>query len=313
MKRILVCLLICLAAPVQAHERITIVLPFATGGSASDLARKVQDGLSKAGMTVVVENKPGAGGTAAAEYVANHPEPDSVMLITASGAMTAWPHVQRLRFNVFDDVRPMTLLGDFKVALVVSPFLKSRIHTVDDYVRLVRENPDGWGSYAMPSAGTIPHLFAELFSVQHADRLPLRAVAYRGEAPALLDLLGSQVPAAFVTVAGAQQFESKGIRILAVSGDRRSATLPDVPTFRELNYDITATSWFAAYVSARMSPGTFNVLDQEIEKIMRSGDMVMWMRAVGLEATPYGVQALRDAHRRDYEKWRPIAESVLKK
>jgi len=224
------------------NRPLSWVVGFAPGGISDQGARTVAKTLSeKLGQTVIVENKPGAGGIVAAEYVANA-KPDGYTLLYASNGVMA-ANVSLYKKLSYDPLKSFTLIhgfGSSPLVLVVpesSPF-----KTVKDLVDHARQNP-GKLSYASVGNGTASHLVSELMA-KHAG-ITMTHVPYRGSAPGMTDLLAGRVDLMFdYSIVVKPQIEGGKLRALAQTGATRMVSHPDVPTFGELGYkDVQFAAW----------------------------------------------------------------------
>ena len=241
---------IALAATAQAQtERpVRIIVGFPAGATLDSLARQIADKLRAGlGQPVIVENRTGAAGRLAAEYVKSQPGDGVTLLMTPLANMVTMPHSHKgLRYDPFRDFAPVSHVASFQITFAVGPAVPSQ--TLRDYVALVRKDPNA-GSYASAAAGSIPHFLGVMFA--RTAGIELTHVPYKGTAPALTDLVGGQIAAAVMTVPDIVPLHKAGkLRALAVAGARRSEALPEVPTFKEQGYDLEGSGWYAVFAPA---------------------------------------------------------------
>jgi len=205
---------------------VRIVVPFAAGGSTDIIARLIGQWLSeRLGQQFVIENRPGAGSNIGTEVVVNAP-PDgyTLLLVGASSAINATLY-EKLNFNFLRDITPVAGIISIPFIMVVNPSFPAK--TVPEFIAYARTNP-GKVNVASGGNGTAGHLSGELFKM--ITGLNMVHVPYRGEAPALTDMLGGHVHAMFGTMPASIEYIRAGkLRPLAVTSARRSEVLPDLP------------------------------------------------------------------------------------
>ena len=222
-----------------------IVVPFAAGGSTDIIARLIGQWLSeRLGQQFVIENRPGAGSNVGTEVVVNAP-PDgyTLLLVGASSAINATLY-EKLNFNFLRDITPVAGLISIPFIMVVNPSFPAK--TVSEFIAYARANP-GKVSMASGGNGTAGHLSGELFKMMAGVNMV--HVPYRGEGPALTDMLGGHVQAMFGTMPASIEYVRAGkLRPLAVTSARRSELLPDLPTVGEFvpGYEASAVQGVGA-------------------------------------------------------------------
>jgi tripartite-type tricarboxylate transporter receptor subunit TctC len=298
-------LALALSPPASAQEgTIRIVLGFPAGASSDLLTRLLADQMRAAlGQAVIVENRTGAGGQLANEAVKNAAPDGTTLLMTPVATMSIYPHSYRsLRYDPFKDFEPLAHLANFQLALGVSAKVPAR--TVAEYVALVKKDPK-WGYYASAAPGSIPHFFGVMFA--RAAGLEMTHVPYKGTAQVLQALAAGEIAAATTLAAdiGALARSDKA-RILATTGAQRSPTFPDVPTFKEVGFDIEGTGWYALFAPAKIPPGIAARLSTAAIDAMRSSTVRLRLESMGVEPTGLGPQELAAVMKRDYERWGPV-------
>src|SRR6266480_3964891 len=241
--------------PAQAHSQdypakpIRIVVPFSPGGVADNSARVVADPLgARLGQQVLVENRPGASGNIGTQAVAQAAPDGYTLLLGFDGTMVINPHVfPKLPFDTLKDFAPVTKLGDATLILVAHPSVPAR--NLAEFIAHARARP---GSFAYGTSGTggTPHLAGELLKLRTG--IALEHVPYKGGGQAITAVVGGQIPLVFTAIATAQQYVRAGRLVgLGVPGARRSAALPEVPTFVESGlpgFDVS--SWTGIFAPA---------------------------------------------------------------
>src|SRR5689334_5149230 len=213
------------------HGPLRIVVGFAPGGASDKVARIVADKLGpKLGVPVVVDNKTGAGGRLAAQQVKLTPAGQNVLMLANPAVMVVAPLV--FKDNGYDgekDFVPVSHVNDYEFALSVATAVP--VKELSHLVAWMRANPEK-ANFGVPATGSLPHFFALMMGEKAKVRAEV--VGYRGSGPLLTDLIGGQVPIAFDTFdVDLPQHQAGKIRILAVSGARRSPFAPEIPTFKE--------------------------------------------------------------------------------
>lgn len=262
---------------------ITLVVPYPPGGAADTLGRIFARhlALQMPGATVVVDNKPGAGTVVGATAVAQAAPDGYTLLFTGNTTYTLNPALKaKLPYDPIRSFESLELLGASPLVLNVHPGVAAR--SVQELAALVKAQP-GKLSYASFGAGTTSHFAGELF--RHQAGLDLVHVPYKGSAPAMQDLIGGQVPIAFDTnVATVPQVQAGKIRALALTGPRRLATLPGVPTLAESGFpgfDITA--WLGPVAPRGLPEAVRGTLRKAVADAMATPAMKADLEKAGLD------------------------------
>ena len=281
---------------------IKLVVPFPPGGVADIIARPLAESLSNyLGQSVVVDNKGGATGTIGASFVANAPPDGYTLLLGTSNEITMSPTLfKTLPYDPNTAFTPITPVGDFPNVLVVGPSITSK--NFNEFVELIRSKPNRI-TFASSGTGSTNHLTAVLFANQ--AKLDIVNVPYRGGGPALADLLGGQVDALFATLPSAMaQIKAGKLRALAVTGNARSATLPEVPTIKELGIPgVTVTTWNGVLAPAKLPPKLAKQLQEAIVHVAEEPGFKEKMLSVGVEPTTSSSAEFSARIRTEYEKW----------
>lgn len=263
---------IALGANAQALEGgpLRIVVGYAPGGATDRVARIVGDKLgAKLGVTVLVDNKPGAGGRLAAQQVKNTPVSQNVLMLANPAVMIVAPLV--FKDNGYDaerDFVPVSHVNDYEFALSVSTAVPVR--ELSHLLAWMRANPEK-ANFGVPATGSLPHFFGLMMGEK--AKVKAEVVGYRGSGPLITDLIGGQVPIAFDTLdVVIPHNESGKLRILAMSGAKRSPFAPNVPTFKEAGLDLAATGWNTFFAPATMPPAKVARLSQAIREVMQDPD-----------------------------------------
>ena len=266
-------------------KSIRIVVPFPPGGIADVMARVFGQKFSDSwGQSVVVENRAGAGGNIGAEIVAKSP-PDGYTLVMGSIG-THSVNISLFSKMPFDPVRdfaPVALVIKSQNLLVVHPSVPAK--SVKELIALARARP-GQLAYASAGNGTAGHLAGELFKA--LAKIDLVHIPYKGNTPAIADLMGGQTSMTFATMPTVlPQVKGNRLRALAVTGAQRSPALPNTPTVAEAalaGFDVT--NWIGIFAPAGTAPDIVNKLNAEIMRIMRLPDVEPRLAAEGAQFTP---------------------------
>jgi len=299
--------LVALAAafPAAAQQgAVRIVLGFPAGATADILSRLLAEHMrGTLGRPVIVENKVGAGGQIANEVVKAAAPDGNTLLVTPVATMAIFPHSYsgQLRYDPFRDFAPVAHLSNFQIGFGVAASVPAK--TLAGYVAAVKKDPK-LGYYASAAAGSIPHFFGVMFA--RTAGIELTHVPYKGTAPALQALAAGDVSAISTVAADIGTLVRSGrARLLAVSGEKRAAAFPDVPTFKESGYDLVALPWYAMFAPAGTPQAAIDNVSQAAIAAMHDHGLHARLEQMGLEPTGLGPQELAKILKADYEKWGP--------
>lgn len=272
------------AAPAAAYPSasIRLIVAFPPGGPSDTLARIVGERLAvHLGQSVVIDNRPGAGGNIAAVVAAKAP-PDGYTLLMGNNSILATNAALygHLDFDPIRDFAPITLIGLQPNILVVNPSLQA--HSVAELVALAKAEP-GKLNFASSGAGTAAHLAGELFKLQAG--IDIVHVPYRGAAPALTDLVGGRTQMMFATSASVLSFIRSGkLRALAVTTAKRSPAVPDLPTIAESGYpNFEATTWHGLVAPAKTPAPIIDKLAKATDVVLKEPDVQKRLDSLGVE------------------------------
>jgi tripartite-type tricarboxylate transporter receptor subunit TctC len=276
---------LALAMPVQAQtypERpLRVIITFAPGGPADIFARMLQPKLTESlGQPLVIDNRPGAGGTIAEGLLAKA-APDGYTLMMSGDSGPANAHLYRgLSYDLFRDLLPVSLLTQVPLALVVNPAVPAT--SLAEFVAHARSRP-GQLSYGSPGTGTTSHLYVELF--KGFAGIEMTHVPYKGGVPAMSDLIGGQVQALLLSVTlSAPQVRGGKVRAVAMTGEKRSHMLPQVPTFAEVGYpELKTSTWTGLWLPAGTPPAIVQRLHAEFAKAARAPENEARIHELGAE------------------------------
>jgi len=286
-----------------------IISGFPAGGTADALARRVGDRMrGQYAASVVVDNKPGAGGQIGVLTLRDSPADGTSLLITPSSMLSIYPYTYpKLRYTL-DDVTPVSLGAMFDHGLAVGPGVPESVRTLADLLDWMRAN-SGSANYGSPGAGSMPHMVGVLLG-QFA-KIDMRHIAYRGTVPGMQDLLGGQIPA-FWGPTGDYLQHSKGgkLRVLAIAGARRSAFLPQVPTLTELGYPLKVSEWYGFFLPGKASADTVQRASRALQAALVHPEVVDYGKQYGLEVKPSSAAQLVQMLKADADQWRSLIKQT---
>lgn len=293
----------CLAqAGDYPQKPITVVVPFAAGGSVDSAARVVLQGMSdRLKQSFVIENVAGASGTIGTQKVVRSPADGYTLLLATSAHLAQNPHIYTdLRYSALTDFDPIAPLGITANVLAVA--VGSPIRSLDD---LVRESTRVAVTYGSPGAGTTAHLAVEMLAQK--DRLKLVHAPYRGAGPALNDAVGGHLGFVSVSVPSAAPLIHGGkLRGIALTGLNRSPLVPGVPSIAEKIPDFNAVGWYSVVAPKGTDRVASVRLHEVISRITAMPDVRAAWAAQGIEVMNATQAEFAAFMRADYERWGPI-------
>ncbi len=299
-------------APGYPSKTIKIVVPFAVGGIADTFARVIGQKLADAwGQAVVIENKTGAGGNIGADLVAKSAPDGYTLLLSNIGTHAVNIHLMKsMPFDPVKDFVPIAHVLDAEGLMVVNPDVKAK--TVAEVIAPAKAQP---GKPTSPSGGpgTPSHLAGEMF--KSAAKVDIVHVPYKGNSPAITDLVGGQTTMAFATMPTVMPMVKAGrLRALAVIGSTRAAALPEVPTVAESGLPGFAVSnWIGLFAPAGTSPEIVKRVNAEVLKIMQSPEVVKRLETEGAKFVPMSAEQFADFQKAELAKWgKAIREAGIK-
>jgi tripartite-type tricarboxylate transporter receptor subunit TctC len=294
---VLAALAFAVAAPAQAQadKMITLVVGFAPGGTSSVVAHYLASGLqAKLDRSVVVENRAGAGGLVAADFVKKQPPDGSTLLVLSSTSLMKFPPTPQLA--------PIAQVATFEYVFVVGP--KVPATTLPEYLDEARADP-ALRTYASPGAGTLSHLIAEALAQQ--TEVPLVAVHFRGSAPAATNVLGGHVAAAVLPMPDYVPLR-ESVRAIAVGAEARSPLLPQVQTVSEAKYAAVTPGWLGLFAPQDTPPEMTQMLSDAAKAALGSDPQFLVDR--GFQPTGTTPEEMATIHQRDYDRWLPVLQKL---
>ncbi|MBC7435354.1 MAG: twin-arginine translocation pathway signal protein [Bdellovibrionales bacterium] len=295
----------------QAMDNLKIVTGFAAGGTSDTLCRRVATRMAPGyATTAVVENKTGAGGQIAVQFVKEAKPDGATLLQTPTSILTIYPHIyKKLPYDPMVDLTPASLACVFDFGLAVGPAVPLTVRNVPEFLAWAKANPAG-ANFGSPAAGSTPHFIGALLGKDAG--IDMKHAAYRGTQPAMLDLLGGNISAVSGPIGDLTQHLPTGrVRILGVSGTKRSRFAPDVPTYEEQGLkNVTHSEWFAFLLPARTPADVAARMSAALKTALAQKDVIDGLAGFGLEAMSSTPSELTDLLKRDTAKWAPIVKAV---
>lgn len=261
---------------------ITFVVPYAAGGANDNSARITAQWLGKVlKQNILVENRTGASGAIAAEFVARAPADGYTLFMTASPTLAIVPHMQKVNYDPFKSFAPISIIDAGSIVIAVNPNLPAR--TFSELVAYAKPRPNKL-DYATGATGSTGHLSMALL-LKRAG-LTMTHVPYKGSAPAVVAVLGGHVPVYVGTLSdGIEHHKSGKLRIIGVSSIKRSSELPDVPTIAEQGYPGYTTAFWNALVAPAGTPGdVIATIADALRAACRDAGFNAKYQALGVEA-----------------------------
>ena len=296
-------------AHAQADKTLKVLVGFPPGGSidivSRVLAEKMKDDLK---ANIIIENKAGAGGRVAADLLKSSPADGSVVMITPVVVPVLAPLVfSKLNYNPATDFAPVGHVCSFNFALSVPASLP--VKNIAEFVAWLKANPQK-ANFGSPAPGSLPHFFGEMLSRE--AKADMVHVPFAGGAAMMNAIMGGQVSAGIDVVLEALEAHKAGkVRILATSGDRRSAVLPDVPTFKESGYpNIVASGWFAMYAPAKTPAASIEAINRALNKALTHPEVLDRFGKLALEAGGGSAADLTRLEQASTARWAPVVKAT---
>jgi tripartite-type tricarboxylate transporter receptor subunit TctC len=283
---------------------VTIVVPFAPGGSTDATARMLASKLhAQFNQTFIVENKPGAGGNVGADFVAKAAPDGYTLLLATSSHVTNISLYKSLPYDFVRDLAPVSQVAVIPSLLVVNPAVPAR--TLPEFIRLIRQS--NAVSYGSSGSGSSPHLAAAVFDKMAGGKMV--HVPYKGSGPALVDLLGGQIQAVFAPFVDALPHVRAGkLRALGITSKSRSGLLPEVPAIAEALPGYEVVLWNGIFAPARTPPDVTARLSRAIVEVLRQEDTKKLLAEQGSEPMGSTPQAFRQYVAGEIPKWKALVE-----
>src|SRR5262245_6044890 len=311
--RIAAVLLLLSGAGAQAQSYpthpITLVAPFPPGASTDFIARLIREPLADAlGQSVIIENRPGAGGTTGTAAVANAAPDGHTLLVTVNAPVTMYVYLQKnFPFDPKTALAPITTAAD--VVLVLAVHSSVPVKTVSELIEYARQNRDKKLSYGSAGIGPAHHTAGEL--LKKKPGIDMLHVPYRGGAPAIQDLVAGHIPISFgTTPAVLPQAAAGSIRIVALAEAKRSPDMPDVPTIAETVPGVVTATWVGLFAPAGTPKAIIDRLNRIVVEALKRPDIIEKLRQQGAIAVAGTPEELGERVRTELARWGRIIPSI---
>jgi tripartite-type tricarboxylate transporter receptor subunit TctC len=299
---------LALPAAAQAEfpkqKPITLVVPFAPGGGNDILARAIAPRMGQLlGQTIVIDNRPGAGGNLGTELV-SRAAPDGYTLVIASSQVTMNPFLDmKVPFRIERDFEPVGLLGSVPIVLVAN--IQEPYKTLPEFIAHAKAHP-GKLNYSSPGNGTPQHLAGEVFA--KLNKTEMLHVPYRGTGPSITDLIAGQVQVSFATYASvAQHVQAGKLRALGVAGQKRTTLMPELPTFGDAGmkgYD--ASLWYSLLAPAKTPAAVVNKLNEAMAAALKDPAVARQIAGQGFEVQSSTPAELKAYIGQELKRWERV-------
>jgi tripartite-type tricarboxylate transporter receptor subunit TctC len=289
-----------LHAQTLGTARLLIGAP--AGGAGDTFLRRVAEKMrGQYAGSVIVENKPGAGGQIALTTTRDAAADGSTMLMTPSTFFSVYPHTYaKLPYSVDGDFAAVSLMAYTNFGLAVGPLVPENVKTLKDFMDWSRANPDK-ATYGSPAPGSVPHLIVAAAARQFDA--PLRHIPYKGSVPGLQDMRGGQIAAMSSPIGALLPHLASGVRVLAVSGSGRSTLVPNTRTYREQGVPIVGREWFGMFLPGKASAEVVTRASTQLRQALQQPDLIASAASLGLEVESSTPQELQAMIRADSEEW----------
>jgi len=284
---------------------IKIVVPYPAGGGSDVVARLIADKMKDSlGQTVIVENKPGAGGRIGTEYAKGQPADGTTLLVVNPALFVVAPVVfSKLAYDPDTDFAPVSLITTYQFCVSVPP--TSEVKDVKGLVEWIKKNPNQ-ANYGSPAAGSLPHFFGLM--IGKVAGVEMVHSSYNGSGPLVTALIGGQIPMGVDAYDAQSAYHPDKIRILATAGTARKK--PDIPTFTEQGFpEIEGVGWNAIVVPAKTPKAVIDKLGAAIIKAIQSPDVVEKIQGLGNDAVGTTPAEFAAILKKDRERWVPIIKA----
>lgn len=299
------------SAQAGAFESARIVTGFPPGGTSDTICRRVAERLKPGyAKTVVVDNRSGAGGQIAIQHMKTQSPDGTTLLQTPMSMLGIYPHIyKKLGYDPVADLTPASLGAVFDFGFAVGPAVPATVKNIPDFLAWCKANPTQ-ANYGSPAAGSVPHFIGVL--IGRAGGVDLKHIPYRGTQPAILDMMGGQVPAVSGPVGEFTQHVASGrCRVLAATGAQRNKFAPDVATLAEQGFkDLVFSEWFGFYLPGKAPGDVVQRANSALRTALAAPDVIDGLAVMGLEAKSSSPGELEAMLKADSERWGPIVKSI---
>ncbi len=289
-------------------KTITLVVPTAAGGGNDAMARTIAQKLGPLlGQTIIIDNRAGANGSIASEYVARAAADGHTLMFGYIATHGMNPALQKLRYDPVADFTPVGLVGYSPTLMVASN--SAPVKDVRDLVAQLKARPDKF-TYASAGNGTAPHFAAELFKLNAG--VAMTGIPYKGSAPAITDTIGGQTQFMFPSLFTALPHVKSGkLRAMAVAGPKRVPYLPDVPTLKEAGVDgVDVMQWYGLFAPARTPKAVVDKINQALNQVLSDKEIVKRIEDHGADVETSTPDQLGALVKTELVKWRRVVQAA---
>ena len=289
-------------------KTITIVVPTAAGGGNDAMARTIAQKLGPLlGQTIIIDNRAGANGSIASEFVARAPADGHVLMFGYIATHAMNPALQKLRYDPVADFAPVGLVGYSPTLMVASA--SAGIKDVKDLVAQLKAKPDKF-AYASAGNGTAPHYAAELFKLSAG--VEMLGVPYKGSAPAVSDTIGGQTQVMFPSFFTALPHVKSGkLKALALAGPKRSPLLPDVPTLKEAGVEgVDVQQWYGFFAPANTPKAVIEKLNKALNQVLADKETIKRIEDHGADVESSTPEQLGALVKSELAKWKGVVQKA---
>ncbi|MEJ8859860.1 tripartite tricarboxylate transporter substrate binding protein [Variovorax robiniae] len=301
--------LTCASAVAAFPEKaITIVVPTAAGGANDAMARVIGQAMSVSlKQPVIVDNKAGANGAIASEFVMRAPADGYTLMLGYIATHAMNPALQKLRYDPVKDFEPVGMVGSSATLMVVSPSVKA--NNAKELVAYIKANPNQV-SYASAGNGTAPHFAAEMFKLSTGTTM--LHVPYKGSAPAVTDTIGGQTQVMFPSLFTAIPYVKGGkLKAIGVAGSKRSHLMPDVPTLKEQGIDnVDVSQWYAIFAPAKTPKAVVDQLNKALNEALADKTVIKKLEDHGAEVETMSTEQMRTFVQQEQVKWKKVVQAA---
>jgi len=286
------------------EKAITIVVPTTAGGANDAMARILGQGLgARLGKPVIVDNKAGANGAIASEFVARASPDGYTIMFGYIATHGINPALQKLKYDPIADFEPVGMVAASPTVLVANNAVPAK--TAAELVQLIKAKPGSF-SYATAGNGTAPHIAGELFKL--SSGLDVVSIPYKGSAPAVVDTIGGTTQFMFPSLFTAYpQIKGDKLKALGIAGDKRSSVLPDVPTLAEQGIaHVSMSQWYALFAPAKTPRAVIDRLNRELNNVLADKAVQKKFEDQGAEVDPGTPEQLKTLVQKELVRWKSV-------
>jgi tripartite-type tricarboxylate transporter receptor subunit TctC len=288
-------------------RQLTLVVAFPPGGATDQVARLLAEGLrGKFAETVIVDNRAGASGRIGTAFVKSGPADGSMLLFGPSFPLAIFPHIYKnLPYDALTDFVPVATTSKGAFALSVGPGVPATVKTLTDFVAWCKAHPDQ-ATFGAPT-GSGQHFSGVLFA--RAADIPLRVVSYKGGAPSVVDALGGHIAAVINPLSEViEQTRAGKLRMLATTTTQRTRFTPEVPTMKELGYDVIFQDWSGLVGPAKLPKDVVARINAHVAEILKTPEVAARMVDIGTEVDINTPEQFAALYRATWERYRDVVK-----